>query len=381
MGTLVLADLGAEVIKVERPIVGEDARGLTPMREGLSAPFEAVNRGKDSVAIDLKNPQGLAAARELVASADVLVESMKPGKLDSLGLGFAEVARINPSIIYCSLSGYGATGPDSHRPGYDMLMQARTGIMSITGEPGGPPIRVGPSIVDIGAGIWAAVNVLAAITKSYRTEATAQRLDVSLFDAAVTWMIVPIVQLAMSGEVPKRMGGQTPMAAPADIYATADGYMIVQVLGDDLWRRLVTRLGSPPDLQSTHWVTNAGRVQRRDELSSILRPIFAEHPTEHWVTTLRADGIPLEPIVDVTGLIEDEQTRARRMIELVEHEVLGTFPQVQLPLVNSGFDVPALSSTAPQLGRDTVKHLTGIGMQRTLVDALLEDGVIQSFTP
>jgi crotonobetainyl-CoA:carnitine CoA-transferase CaiB-like acyl-CoA transferase len=376
--TMVLGDLGAEVVKVERPGRGDDARHMAPFAEGFSSAFEAVNRGKRSVAIDVADPAGRAAVLALAGTADVLVESMRPGKMAAVGLGPDDIAEVAPDLVYCSLSGYGATGPDAAHPGYDMLMQARTGIMTITGEQERAPVRVGPSIVDIGTGIWTALGVVSSVVQQLRRPAAAsRRLDLSLFDTGVAWMTLPLTQYAFSGNEPVRMGGQTPIAAPADIYPTADGYVVVSILNDAIWERFLDLTGRPAVLATERFARNDGRVRFRAELTHAMVELLREHPSAHWVETVQRHGVTLEPLAQPSELLEDPHALARGMVRHVEHPTLGPIPQVATPLQNSGFGLPDHSAVAPALGQDTRALLGAAGLDPDAIDDLVGRGLAQ----
>jgi crotonobetainyl-CoA:carnitine CoA-transferase CaiB-like acyl-CoA transferase len=374
--TLVLADLGAEVIKIERPGRGDDSRHMAPFASELSSAFEAVNRGKRSVALDIRTPEGRDAVLALARTADVLVESMRPGKMAELGLGADDIAGVAPDLVYCSLSGYGATGPEAARPGYDMLMQARTGIMTITGEQERAPVRVGPSIVDIGTGIWTALGVVTSLLQRLRHPANAARpLDVSLFDAGVAWMTLPVTQYAFSGREPTRMGGQTPIAAPADIYPTADGYVVVSILNDAIWERFLDLTGRPATLSQERFARNEGRVRHRAELTQAMSDLLRQRSSADWVEQVQRHGVTLEPLQQPSELLGDPQALARGMIRQVEHPQLGSIPQVATPLQNSGFGTTPESTVAPTLGQDTRAVLGSAGLDEAAIDVLVARGL------
>lgn len=314
--TRILADLGADVVKVERP-EGDDSRQMPPTRNGVSAAFVAMNRGKRSIVLDLKRADDVELAESLILSADVAVENMRPGKMAALGLGFDDVKDRNKRLIYCSISGYGQDGPLALRPAYDLVIQARTGIMSITGDDGGEPVRVGPSIVDLSAGMWAANAICASLWKRESLGA-AQHIDTSLFDAGLAWMSLPFAQFGMTGEVQTRMGAQTPLAAPADCYPTADGYVVLAVLNDAIWRRFCTITAFTDLAERPEFRTNALRTQNREALTRVLRSRFATAGTDEWLVQLDKAAVPSEGLGTPDTIEGDRQAQARGSMSVTE---------------------------------------------------------------
>lgn len=351
--TRILADLGADVIKVERP-EGDDSRLMPPTRNGVSAAFVAMNRGKRSIVLDLKLPGDVDVARELILSADVAVENMRPGKMAALGLGFTDVQDRNKRLIYCSISGYGQDGPLALRPAYDLVIQARTGIMSITGDEGGEPVRVGPSIVDLSAGMWAANAICASLWKRDAL-GTAQHIDTSLFDAGLAWMSLPFAQFGMTGEVQSRMGAQTPLAAPADCYPTSDGYVVLAVLNDAIWRRFCTIAAFTDLADRPEFRTNALRSRNREALTRVLRSRFATVGTGEWLAQLEKAAVPSDRLGTPDTIESDRQAQARGSMSVTESiELEQPISTINLPIRNRSY--PRDRSTrvaAPGLGEHT----------------------------
>ncbi len=375
-GAMILADLGADLVKVERPGSGDDARQMMPQVEGWSTPFIALNRNKRSIAIDLKMTAGLEVAMEIAKSSDVVIENMRPGKMKALGLGFDAVSAVNPGIVYCSVSGFGQTGPLSRRPTYDAIIQARTGIMSITGEQERPPVRVGPSIIDLATGMWAATAVLSALWRRDKL-GKPQHLDVSMFDTGMTWMMLPLVQLSLSGVMPQRMGGQTPISVPADNYPTADGYMVVAILNDGIWHRFC-QLAQFAELRGNdQFATNQARVLNREALTDILRREFAKKTTADWLVELRKIEVPCEPVNDVAAALNDEQAAER---DIWLKSSFGPFKDrisgVGLPIRNSGYESPRPSQDPPRLGQHTLQLLHELGYSDQRIDDLRATGAV-----
>lgn len=351
--TRILCDMGADVVKIERP-EGDDSRRMPPTDHGVSAPFIAMNRGKRSIVLDLKQREDLNLARDLILSADVVVENMRPGKMSALGLGFDDVKAANPRLIYCSISGYGQDGPLALRPAYDLVVQARTGIMSITGSEGGEPVRVGPSIVDLSAGMWAANAICASLWKRDAL-GQAQHIDTSLFEAGLAWMSLPFAQYEMTGEIQTRMGAQTPLAAPADCYPTADGYVVIAVLNDAIWRRFCTIDGFRELADRAEFATNPSRTAHREALTRELRSRFATASSAHWLERLEAAAVPSDRLGTPDTIAHDPQAQARhRMTATASPELGRSLATLELPVRNRAYpDTAGARRAAPGLGEHT----------------------------
>jgi crotonobetainyl-CoA:carnitine CoA-transferase CaiB-like acyl-CoA transferase len=373
--TQLLVELGAQVVKVERP-GGEDGRRLTPTRDGHSAVFEAVNRGKRSIVIDLKREAGRDLALRLAARVDVVVENLRPGGMAALGLGFAQVSAVNPSVVYLSVSGFGQHGPLASRPGYDMVMQARAGLISMTGEPDRVPVRVGVSIVDFGTGPWAALAVLAAL-RLRDQGAGPQHLDLSLFDVAVNWATLPLTQYTVAGQPPRRMGGQTAMGAPADIYPTARGHLVVAVVNEPLWARFCRAAGLTHLMTDPRFLTNALRSRHRAELSALLVAHFATDTAAAWARRLQAAGVTAEEVADVESLLDDPQAAARSHLVEVDHPALGRVVAGVAPPVGNRAWRAAGRAPAPGPGEHSRRVLDEFGVDPAEADRLLRDGTVQ----
>lgn len=351
--TRILADMGADVVKVERP-EGDDSRQMPPARNGVSAAFIAMNRGKRSVVLDLKDADDVEVVRNLILSADVAVENMRPGKMAALGLGFDDVKALNKRLIYCSISGYGQDGPIALRPAYDLVIQARTGIMSITGNDGGDPVRVGPSIVDLSAGMWAANAICASLWKRDELGA-AQHIDTSLFEAGLAWMSLPFAQYGMTGDVQSRMGAQTPLAAPADCYPTSDGYVVLAVLNDAIWRRFCTIKAFADLAERPEFRTNSLRTANREALTRALRSRFAAAPAEEWLAQLEKASVPSDRLGTPDTIESDQQAKARGSLSITESIELGrSIATINLPVRNRAYAIDrSRSLAAPGLGEHT----------------------------
>jgi CoA:oxalate CoA-transferase len=309
-GTMILADLGADVLKVERPGVGDDARRMAPIAGEGSAYFTAINRNKRSVALDLDDQADRAYLETLLGEADVFATNLLPGKLAARGLGFEDVHDRYLRLIYADIGGYG-DGPEQERPGYDMVLQARSGLMSVTGEPGRPPARVGVSILDMGAGIWLALGVLAALRQLAAT-GTGVRVSTSLLEVGAAYMAYDVASYGLTGEVPAPRGSGHPAFAPYGVFRAADGWVALGVGADHLFRRLAEAVGRPEWLGDERFVTNAGRVANRVVLGQELEATLSGKSVVEWVTLLRSAGVPVDEVADVATLLDDPQLDAVR---------------------------------------------------------------------
>lgn len=374
--TMTLADLGADVIKIEQPGQGDDTRQWGPPFQGDEAAyFLAVNRNKRSLAVDLKSPEGLDVVRELARRADIVVENFRPGTAARLGLGYEELSRDNPGLVYASISGYGQTGPDALRPGYDAIAQARSGIMSVTGEADGPPVRVGVSSADLVAGMWATIGVLAALHEKQRT-GNGQWVDISLLDGSVSWLTYVSSGYFASGEIPKRYGSAHPTIAPYQAFATADGFVMVAVGNDGLWRRFAEALGDEELAADPRYASNPSRVAHRDTLIPRIEALMRTRTTEDWVQTLDEAGVPVGPIQTVDQALADPQVLARGMVAELEHPTAGPMKVVGCPVRLTR--TPASIRTAPPvLGQDTDEVLTSLGLGADRIRSLRSSGAVQ----
>jgi formyl-CoA transferase len=373
---MMLADLGAEVIKVERPGSGDDTRQWgPPWAGGESAYYLSVNRNKKSITLDLKTEEARDIVRELACRADVLVENWRPGTMEKWGLGYDDICQKNPGLIYCSISGYGQTGPQRSRPGYDSIIQAEGGIMSVTGPADGPPMKVGVAIVDLTAGMFAAVAILAAVHE--RTQSgRGQYIDMALLDAQVAWLANVGSNFLVSGERPGRFGNAHPNIVPYETFATSDGWIAVGVGNDRQWVRLCT-LAAWDDLKKDdRFATNPLRVEHRDALIPILRARFTARSSEEWYTALTDAGIPCGPIRSIDQVFADPQVLSRGMLLQLPHPTAGSVQLAGSPFKLSRtpvrFDAPP-----PLLGEHTDEILTQhLGYTSADIERLRNAGVI-----
>jgi len=382
-----LADLGAEVIKVERPGKGDDSRAFGPpwlldkagKETGESAYFSCANRGKKSITLDLSNPEGQRIVRELAAHCDVLLENYKFGDLDRYGLGYADLARINPRLIYCSVTGFGQTGPYREHPGYDFMIQGMAGLMSVTGErddlPGGGPQKAGIPIADIMTGMYASIAVCAAL--AHRAESGAgQHLDLALFDTQVAVLANQAANYLATGVAPGRLGNAHPNIAPYQTFKTADGDMILACGNDKMFRTFCGvadcgELGDDP-----RFVTNGRRVENRAALTGILNAIIAKRGTRDWVEALEAAGVPNGPINNIEQVFKEPQAIARGLRMEMPHPTVGNVSLVRSPM---RFSATPLEYTVPPptLGQHTEEILRGVlGKNDAEIAKLRSDGVL-----
>ncbi|MEM7547925.1 MAG: CoA transferase [Pseudomonadota bacterium] len=348
-GSWILGCLGARVVKIESA-KGDDARQWGRMLpDGRSSFFEALNANKESVVLDLRNEEERGWLRMFCKTrADVVVQNMRPGKIAELGLDGPALALANPRLIYFNLGAFGAVGPKTNAPGYDPLMQAAGGIMSVTGEADRPPVRVGVSIVDMGSGMWAAIGVLAAL---YRRTSTGRGgiIDGSLYETAVTWVANQAAMVQVDGRNPEKVGSGARGMAPYQAYACADGYLVVSAPNDNLYRRLCPALGLPELLQDARYATNQTRYANLADLNAVLEPVLASESRDHWIGVLEDAGVPCAPVRQITEMLADEQTRALGIVQSLP----GAAPElVGLPISFDGAR-PALRSMPPSLGEHT----------------------------
>nr|WP_290669239.1 CaiB/BaiF CoA-transferase family protein [Ardenticatena sp.] len=374
--TMLLGDYGAEIVKIEAPQRGDDTRQWgPPWAGGESAYFLAVNRNKRSLTLNLKHPEGRELARALAAHADVLIENFKVGTMAKWGLGYEDIRAINPGIVYCSITGYGQTGPYRDRPGYDFIIQAQGGIMSITGPADGEPHKVGVAIVDITAGLFAATAILAALRHRDKT-GEGQYIDVALLDSQIAWLANVAQNYLVSGEVPRRYGNAHPNIVPYEVFPTADGYVAVGIGNDQQYRRFCEVAGCPELWEDPRFQTNPGRVNHRDELVPRLRDVFRQRPTQAWIDLLVVHKIPVAPINTVAEALNDPQVRARDMVQQVVHPTAGLL-DLLAPVAKLSSTPAQIHSPPPLLGEQSADVLHDwLGLSAEEIATLRKQGVI-----
>ena len=356
---MLLGDLGAGVIKVEHPVGGDAARLGAPHVRGESAPFMTVNRNKRSITVDLKAPDGTALVRRLAARADVVLENWRPGTAARLGLGYDDVRRLNPRVIYCSISGFGQTGPYASRGGFDRIAQGMSGLMSINGEEDGPPLVVPIPIADIGTGMFGLIGILAALAYRART-GDGQAVDASLLETPIAWSVYEAAAFFATGEVPRRLGQGHRTNAPYQAFRTADGWINLGGGSQQLWRDICAVLGVEPLTDDPRFATPALRVQHRKELEALLQPRFLSAPTSVWLEKLEAAGVPAGPILSYDQVFTDPHVKARAMAVEVDHARAGRTRVLGIPFKLS--QTPgAVRRPAPTLGQHTDEILGELG--------------------
>lgn len=384
--TQLLADLGAEVIKIERPGVGDDTRGWGPPfvkdADGVetreSAYFLSANRGKHSVAINIADPRGQNLVQALAAKADTLVENFKPGDLDRYGLGYATLSAANPRLIYCSITGFGQTGPNAHRAGYDFLVQGEGGLMSLTGEADGPPLKAGVGIADVLTGMYATVGILAAV-EARHTSGRGQHIDLALMDAQIAMLINQGVGFLTDGTVPPRRGNDHPTIVPYGTFPASDGSFILAVGNDAQFARFVTVAGAPGLATDARFATNAARVRNRTVLIPLLSTLTEGRSAADWLALCASETIPAGPVNDLAQVFASPQVAARGMRVQMAHPSSGS-GQVEVmgnPLKFSQTPV-TYAKAPPTLGADTMAVLArDLALGADALQALADANVIQ----
>jgi len=368
--TTTLADLGAEVIKIERP-EGDDTRHFAPLVNGESAYFLSVNRNKRSVVVDMKSDEGKATIWELIARSDVVVENFRPGALERLGFGWEELHRRYPSVILVSISGYGQSGPLAHRPGYDLIAQGEGGLMAVTGEMDGPPVKAGFSVADVGAGMWAVIGTLSALMARGQS-GQGDHVDVSLLETVVSWQTYFAGAALIAGSTPQRLGSAHQNVAPYQSFEASDGYFNLAVGNDALWPKFCALLDGVSDgerwYRAPEYATNNLRMQMRERLVEQLNRIFRAKPRSYWLELFQNAGIPAGSVDSIAEVARNPQVLAREMIAYVEHPIVGKMPVVRTPITFSELRL-AQPEAPPLLGADTERVLSELQQRRSSPEA------------
>ncbi len=373
---MMLADLGAEVIKVEKLDGGDDARQYRdPQIQGVSAPFLMLNRNKRAIALDLKSPAGKEVLFRMIKDADVVTENFRKGTMEKLGLGYEDLRKINPGLIYCSVSGYGSTGPFADKGGFDLIAQGFSGLMAITGEPGGPPLRTGNSVADINAGLLAAFGILAAYQHKMKT-GEGQRVETSLLEASLQQLYWHAAIYFGSGVSPGPTGSSHVLTAPYQAFATGTDWIIIGGANERNWTRIAQALGRPEWCDDPRYAKNAQRMENRDELVGMMTDILKTQPAQHWLDVFDAAGVPAGPVHSIAEALSHPQTLARGMVVEQVHPQAGPVKTVGMPVKLSA--TPAhYHRAAPRLGEDSIKILGEFGFEQAQIDALIEQGVVR----
>jgi crotonobetainyl-CoA:carnitine CoA-transferase CaiB-like acyl-CoA transferase len=372
--TMLLADLGADVVKVERPGEGDETRTWgPPYAGGEAAYFLSVNRSKRSVAIDLARPEGRELARRLAHSADVVVENFRTGTAERLGLGYDDLSRDHPGLVYCSITGFGSDRAPAGRPGYDFVIQAESGLMAISGERGGPPQKVGVAVVDVLSGYAAATSILAALVARGRN-GRGDRIEVSLLDVALSALVNVAASALVSGADAGRYGNAHPSIVPYQTFETAAGAVAVAAANDGLYRRLCVAIERPDLADDERFRTNRRRVENREELVGELARVFASRPADDWLARLEEAGVPAGKVRGVLEAFAEAERAGRAATVAVEHPTAGLLPLVATPLRSDSGTRPP--EPPPLLGQHTSEVLAELGCSPDQVAALQRDGVV-----
>lgn len=359
--TMILSDLGARVIKVETPGSGDDAREYGPFVNGKSAYFVSVNRGKESIALNLKDETDRATFEKLLSIADIVVENYRPGTMEKLGYGWEDLHQKFPKLIYAACSGFGHTGPHSKRPAYDMVVQAMGGIMSITGQPGGDPTRVGMSIGDIGAGLYTTIGMVTALYDRERT-GEGRKLDIGMLDCQIALCENAIARYGATGEVPGPLGGRHPSITPFQVFKTLDGHMIIAAGNNVMFHRFCDIIGRPELKDDPRYETNGLRTEHQPELEKEIEGILATRNTGDWLSELDPAGIPASGINDVAAVMQHPQVGPRNMVIEVDDPKVGRIKVAGNPVKLSGFEDPTERPTAPEVDQDRARILAELGL-------------------
>ena len=379
--TMFLADMGADVIKVEKPNGGDDNRRMGPPfvgngRDPWSAGFMAANRNKRSLALDLRDERGKVVLRRLVERADIVVENFRPGVMDRFGLGYSDLAKIKPELVYCTISGFGSNGPYANRGGFDLVAQGMSGLMSITGHPDGPPAKVGVPITDISAGLLAANGVLCAYIHAQRT-GQGQMVDTSLVEAGISYTIWESSGYFANGEIPGPLGSAHRVSAPYQALRTSDGYINIGAATQPTWEQFCRAIQQEALIEDPRFKIPGDRKSREGELAALLEETLTQKTTNEWLELLESAGVIAGPIYNMEQVYQDPQTQAREMRVELEDPELGTLHNIGIPVKLSATP-GSIRRRAPALGEHSVEVLRESGFSQDEVKALLESGVVKA---
>ena len=373
--TMMLADMGAETIKVEMPGKGDDSRAWgPPFIEGESAYFMSVNRNKRSITINMKNEKSKEIIKKLIDKSDVLVENFRPGIMERLGFDYKKVKEMNPRIIYCSISGFGQDGPYKNRPGFDQVLQGMGGLMSLTGEEGGPPIKVGVAVTDIAAGMYAAYGIMIALFNRERT-GNGQMVDISMMDSQVSWLTYRAGSYFATGEIPKPLGSGHQLIVPYQAFKAKDVYINIAVGNDRMWEKFCKLVGLEKIMNDPKFVNNSNRVINRDELEEIIGKLIVTKNGAEWLELLKGEGIPCGPIFTVDDIFKDPQVLHRDMLKELPHSKAGKVKVTGIPVKLS--ETPGeLQLGPPLLGEQTEEILKELSYDQTEINQFKKDKVV-----
>ncbi len=374
--SMLLSDMGADIVKIEKPGGGDDTRRMgPPFLKGESAAFLAMNRNKRSVVLNFKSADGVAAMRRLLAEADVVIENYRAGVMERLGLGYEVVKELNPKIIYCSISGFGRTGPYAERAGFDLIAQGMSGVMSFTGIPGSPPVKVGVPMADLNAGLYSAYGILSAYIHRLKS-GEGQYLEVSIMEAALAYTVWESATYFATGDIPPPIGSAHRLSAPYQALQTADGHITIGAPNQSNWQRMCRSIGREDLLEDARYADNAGRLLNRASLEADLEETFAQRTTAEWCEVLENAGVPAGPIYNMEQVWADSQVQARQMDVMLEHPTVGQTRNIGLAA--KLYASPGrIHSPAPLLGQHTREVLSESGFSEDDIDALLTSGAAE----
>ena len=375
--TMLLGDMGADVIKIEKPDGGDDVRRSgPPFVAGESATFLNIGRNKRSVVIDMKQTEGTEIVRNMAREADILVQNLRPGRLEGFGLGYEDVRAVNPAIVYATITGFGRTGPYKDKPGFDLMAQGYSGIMGVTGHPGQPPVKVSVPITDLNAGLFTAYGILAAYVNRLKT-GKGQHVDSSLMEAGVAYTLWESAIYFTSGRLPGPNGSAHQISAPYQALPTSDGYITVGGANQRNWERLCRAIGRAELITDPRFEANAGRMANRPALEATLSETLKTQPMAHWLSVLEAAGVPCGPIYDISQVYADPQVVARDMVVEVEHPTAGTIRNVGIPVKFS--ETPGnIRRPPPLFGEHTAEVLAEFGYTTGEIDTLRDRGIVKT---
>ena len=373
--TMMLADMGADVVKVEKPNSGDDTRRMgPPFIEGESAAFLGINRNKRSIVVDLRSDEGREIVLDMARSYDVLVQNFRPGSLERMGLGYDQVRELNPSMVYCTISGFGVTGPYARRGGFDLVTQGMSGLMSVTGHPDSPPTKVGVPLCDLNAGMFAAIGILTAYINRLRT-GQGQHVDTSLLEGGIAYTFWESAMYFATGEVPGPKGSAHRLTAPYQAFETSDGYVNIGAANQANWERLCTAIERDELVSDPRFVEPRDRMDNLDALIATLERTFSQKSSEYWLNRLEDAGVPAGPIYNIEQVYEDPQVRAREMVVETDHPVAGRTSSIGIPVKLS--DTPGrFRKPAPTLGQHTDEVLKQLGRSADEIAILRSHGAV-----
>lgn len=372
---MMLGDLGADVIKVERPDGGDQTRAWGPPHLGdESAYYLSINRNKRSLTLNLKSEQGREIIKQLVKKGDVLIENFRPGGMESFGLGYEDLKQLNPRLIYCSITGYGQTGPWKHRPAYDIILQGEGGLMSITGEEKGEPVRIGVALVDIITSLYTAISVTTALLARER-DGQGQKLDLAMYDCEVSTLTYMAFYYFATGLSPRGMGSKHPTIVPYQAFETQDNYLVVGVGSQEIWGRFCKAINQPQLRDDPRFVDNPRRVKYREELEGILDPLFKEKTTQEWMECFTENDIPVTGVNDMEKIFKSEQLAFREMLQSIDHPSIGALKQIGIPMKFER--TPGrIHRHPPLLGEHNREILQDLGYSPTEIEEMKNKSII-----